>query len=1282
MVFTKRRKMRSRKRMPCNFKKRSRKVGGAMSSPEQFTHHFIRALQQLSNHHTNTKHSKSVGGERKPTKTLKDRMSDAENIFDIVKSINDKNRLISKLFSEFEFPLDHSIVVSNKGHLPEHIETIQDYQKWLSIEDQLTNEGKRRFGVLRKLAYQLFTQEEVDNAVAIESVKNVEDTYLPPNTALDPFDDANKVDEEKHEPEDTITENPYVGKIKKYQETQSKEERIKYEQMALKEADQRQLLMILCGDIEAVMFFDKKGDMRHPEQIIKQTLFLLEPYNLTHSKMGAMAKHVYYYANLMWKYGYTVTMLMVSLMTLYLVGQFMMSCWYSLITNKVYHNIISWFLNKTSSMCIALLNTIMSLLSKHYKIKTKKNMFRGKTGREIVRLICMCGPPTMLWYILTTGKKDYNSNEELSIMMYGARTMLDRRKQLDAMSYLAQLSPGFFGEDMSTGITRGHLGLMKRVQKELLDIDKRIAEVQSDEIARIVKHYNESHRGTGISNRKLRLGNLINKYYWVSLNTEEVNLTLFRKELLADFADDMRSFHFLDAYGHPRNPTDVCKVFFIYWQRCEQSQVLPTVPYKGSGTLAQHMSDTPIEQLKTMRANMDDTKNIPNTWWRQHPFLYKKNQTRLPLTEALETEPSDVLSMFDKSNQEALRKHKGWTHRIASVGKQSLVERFHLSLKLLDEEYDLVRRKSHLTRKKALETGVGVKGVGWDERRDFMGYEKGLRLSATPGEHYDMAELEEDATEPTMQALGWVLYNAVVEVQNKSVDTDNELQISAVICRDAVKAWYEKIEMIDQLSIKASGGSYPVRARTQRRRRSQSLGKSRRESTPDRTIKNNVFDEKEWIVPSFLKRENWAKIQKIIKNKQEIYTQKINGLIDRKLFERLFEKMHNNNLLRLTLLDQMAKEGIIAQNLTALSAKAMEIAATDEVLARARLLNQEENQYKKDILEIELTDKKEARDAVGEIAQAEQDLKKEERAEEKAKREEQEAKREDQERLAKIERAEEEAKREDQERLAKIERAKEKATDKAKREKQERLAMEATKKKTELDLAKFAYDKLQKENERLTAEYKIESENINTNKDKRTKIEKEIEIQKQTKKTLEKKVSEYSREIGNIKNIQFDTLVESIKSNYNFAKRDAKKKILNLFIEKEYTISEFGNAVDELDPESSWTKILHSSTWRDKEKKRREELKKKLTDHYTNFLADAQDVKKRTDLRNEYVKTTNELDSAKLQLESSIKQNDALQKQIIQQNKKIKETSARKQKNDTEIDRIKNTQFSRKNIFF
>ena len=86
MVFTKRRKMRSRKRMPCNFKKRSRKVGGAMSSPEQFTHHFIRALQQLSNHHTNTKHSKSVGGERKPTKTLKDRMSDAENIFDIVKS--------------------------------------------------------------------------------------------------------------------------------------------------------------------------------------------------------------------------------------------------------------------------------------------------------------------------------------------------------------------------------------------------------------------------------------------------------------------------------------------------------------------------------------------------------------------------------------------------------------------------------------------------------------------------------------------------------------------------------------------------------------------------------------------------------------------------------------------------------------------------------------------------------------------------------------------------------------------------------------------------------------------------------------------------------------------------------------------------------------------------------------------------------------------------------------------------------------------------------------------
>jgi hypothetical protein len=723
-------------------------------TPHTFVEQFTGALHDISakvshahhhHHHSHDHHkTRGGGGGVRGSRSHVDQAANQatnhadqlEEQLDNMRAINRKHRLHSKLFTEEAFPLEHQLVKQHASHLPTHIDTLEDYQKWLSVRDTLTEEGRVQFGLLRRVAIDLFNQETVDLAIPIEppTKAGADEMYVPPNTSNDPYDNA-PAPVEIAEAEDTIDEHPFVGQIRDAQALQTDAEREHYRQMALKEADQRQLLMLLCGDIEADVFFDKKGDMRHPTQIIDQILFLLKPYHLSNSKVGAWGQHLKFYANYAWKYGYNVTLLLVSVMAMYHIGQFVVTCVHHIGVTKVYHRVIRWVLNQATAMLVGLFNTVVRLVSKHATVANTGLAWSSATGRKFVKALCVGGPVTALCYFFSECKVDYNSSEQLTYAMYGVRSMYDRYKQLDAMNYLAQLTPGFFGEDMSTGITNGQLGLLCRVQAEFVAIDKRIAELRADEFARLIKSYNETYRGSGITQHKLELGNLLNRVYNTSLSTYEESPEKLRSELLREYPDDVRSFHLLDAYGHPRIPTDICKAYFIYAQRRYQSQVIPTIPYTG-GPIEKYFKLTPTEQLKTMRKGMDDkdtSKNVPDEWWRQHPYLYSKNQTKLPLREALLTEPADVLSIFEKGGRNAIRKHEGWTHRIAHLSTEKLVHRFHLSLILLETEYDLVKREERAVYDKVLDLGEGVKGVEWDERRDMMGFAKGRRLSAARG---------------------------------------------------------------------------------------------------------------------------------------------------------------------------------------------------------------------------------------------------------------------------------------------------------------------------------------------------------------------------------------------------------------------------------------------------------------------------------------------------------------------------------------------------------------------
>jgi hypothetical protein len=85
--------------------------------------------------------------------------------------------------------------------------------------------------------------------------------------------------------------------------------------------------------------------------------------------------------------------------------------------------------------------------------------------------------------------------------------------------------------------------------------------------------------------------------------------------------------------------------------------------------------------------------------------LYKKDKTKIPFQDALQTERSSELSLMDIDTQRTIRKHKNWTFRIAQHNKRNLMDRFHLydNLLLLNEEYDLVKRKEGEIRQKMLQ---------------------------------------------------------------------------------------------------------------------------------------------------------------------------------------------------------------------------------------------------------------------------------------------------------------------------------------------------------------------------------------------------------------------------------------------------------------------------------------------------------------------------------------------------------------------------------------------------
>ena len=583
-------------------------------------------------------------------------------------------------------------IIKNNQIIPQQIATQQDYAIWLGIREDLSKVGRERFRLLTQYAEQCFGKEAVAKIDPDYSGLRNQGPLIA-KAPIDPYaqdDDAeNDSTANRQAIGDEIDVSPYVASIKAAQSQQTTEVREKYRQLALKEADQRQLLMLLCGDVEASMFFDKLGQIRHPEQIIEHILFLLKPYRMGNTLVGEIMQWCNYTVNLVWKMSHTAVMVVVTFSMIMLIVDLI-------------HRLIKELNNDTSELARFYHLSLRSLL---WLLKTMwnyivwvfvKNYLPGIRITKIeykgwFKTLCTYGGPTLIFMILAKHKLDYKQRERLKALQYASRLVTDRYRQLQAMNYLAELTPGILGEDISSGITVKQLGLMASVQEQLIQLDKEVDEMSKDKMAKLIDFFVRREQ-LELTDLKIELGGLLMSRYQASTSTEDENVQEFRKLLLETYPHEIRCFHLLDAYGHPRNVTDICKVFFVYWKRARESQLIPSIPHQGS-SITRWFKSTPIERSKLNQklkrsSRSAERQNIPmGEWWRQHPFLYNKIKTPISLRYALQEQPTNYAATLGDAVDD-IKQYPGWTHRISKFAIDSLVEKFHLSVERLEDEYE------------------------------------------------------------------------------------------------------------------------------------------------------------------------------------------------------------------------------------------------------------------------------------------------------------------------------------------------------------------------------------------------------------------------------------------------------------------------------------------------------------------------------------------------------------------------------------------------------------------
>lgn len=482
--------------------------------------------------------------------------------------------------------------------------------------------------------------------------------------------------------------------------------------ISLCRADQRQLLMLLCGDVPAELFVDAKtGHIRNEQQISHHILFLTKPYQMSNTRMGMIIQNVNWFVNTV-KNGsvsFSKAVFWTFMTLLQAVSLF------ALVREFHKHNKLHSGLQNIGKMLLHIVVKLFQVIMRMTGTSKKKSrVFKYvRNVDELGRMFLTTSATACLWWFLKTHEVDIAHNQRSTYLLFCYRKALDRWNLTKAMGWLSQLQPGLFGESTVSGISDDQLGLMQKVQDNLIDLDLEILNTNQANMEVFRNKYVDREQ----SRDRQQLWADLNVAYHAA-QSSYVNPRLLRAQFLKKYPHEFRAHHFFDSYGFPRSAIQIVLAYFCYWDREEREQQMPTVPYndnkvheylhieeydavKRSKTLkGSFVHLNPIQSSEFYRTNslfnpdkvVNDTHFVDgaelhdeDTKEREEREVGNRNiRDRINLTDIFTHERGYVgwIESQLPNNEEAIeqfRKISGWTHKISPVVQQRLIREFNLN---------------------------------------------------------------------------------------------------------------------------------------------------------------------------------------------------------------------------------------------------------------------------------------------------------------------------------------------------------------------------------------------------------------------------------------------------------------------------------------------------------------------------------------------------------------------------------------------------------------------------
>ena len=385
-------------------------------------------------------------------------------------------------------------------------------------------------------------------------------------------------------------------------------------------AQQRQLLMLLVGDVPGTLFVnDTNGQHHNHEQIYTAIHTLLDDYRMSHGSTPMLTlRKAYGMVNLVKTSGMRlmsmVGWLFVALLTLavglcamyYLImtqfpTQLVQAGWVKMLGVFFYGlEILFWALGIIMQRLEVPGSGIMIWARGFFKAG-RAWMNESSPTRAMLTKFVQVVLFGVLMKVISGFKTDCGYNRRLAHIFVPIQKTLDYYKLLMLSNQLNVLEPGLFGDTTVSGISDAQFGAMKRCQHIHESLDEYIHNLTPTQYAFMLKHLTQ--QAYRAHNRvRLDLYSALDEGKRTALaGNANSTLSEYRKLLLdpnKGWPHEIRGHHLYNHRGFPRKRLDIVKAYFCdVWRQKEDAKQhkmthIPSNDSQWHRLLSKHAWDT------------------------------------------------------------------------------------------------------------------------------------------------------------------------------------------------------------------------------------------------------------------------------------------------------------------------------------------------------------------------------------------------------------------------------------------------------------------------------------------------------------------------------------------------------------------------------------------------------------------------------------------------------------------------------------------------------------------